>query len=319
MSFTEFYPAIEPYEHQLLDVGDGHQLYVEQCGNPQGIPMLFIHGGPGAGCSKNDRRFFNPAIFRVVLFDQRGCGRSLPHGELDNNTTSDLVADIEKIRCHLGIEQWHVFGGSWGSTLSLVYAQQHPQQVLSLTLRGIFLAREQDTNWTFAGGGASRIFADSWQRFLTDAGITEREFSIENCYCILTGDDKQQAMKMARAWSIWEISSCTLLPDEAFLSQCDDDKSCWTLARHEAYYMVNQCFLSDNQILTNCDKIAEIPTTIVHGRYDIVCPFDNAWLLHQALPNSKLVISHSGGHASAEPETRHHLIAACDDIAAGQF
>ncbi|NQZ09343.1 MAG: prolyl aminopeptidase [Algicola sp.] len=310
---NEFYPEVEPYNHFLLTVGDGHQIYVEQCGNPEGQPVLFIHGGPGGGCSIGDRRFFDPEQYRIILFDQRGCGRSLPHGDLTNNETSFLVDDIEQIRNHLDVQQWHVFGGSWGSTLALVYAQTHPTSVSSLVLRGIFLARPQDTLWTFTdGGGAARIFPDYWQEYVDALPAGQSQNSVHAAYEIMTGDDKAAALKVARAWSLWEIRCCTLTPDEEFIKHCDDDESCWTLARHEAHYMVNDCFLTDNQIIKNCDKIADIPTTIVHGRYDIVCPFDNAWALHKHLPKSELLISDDAGHASVEPQTKHHLIGATD-------
>ncbi len=307
----DFYPEIAPYQHELLNVGDGHQIYIEQSGNPDGQPVLFIHGGPGAGCSTNDRRFFDPAVYRIVLFDQRGCGRSLPHGELQHNETHHLVADIEQIRNHLDIRQWHVFGGSWGATLSLVYAQNHPTSVTSLVLRGIFLGRSQDTLWTFSGGGASRIFPDYWQQYLNALPEGKNQSSVSTAHEIMLGDDKAAAMKVARAWSLWEIRCCTLQPNKDFIAaMAESDESCWTLARHEAHYMMNDCFLSDNEILANCDKIAQIPTVIVHGRYDIVCPFDNAWALHQQLPQSRLVISETAGHASAETETKSHLIEA---------
>lgn len=307
---NEFYPEIEPYNHFLLDVDNQHQIYVEECGNPKGQAILFIHGGPGGGCSSNDRRFFDPEKYRIVLFDQRGCGRSLPHGCLDNNETSFLVADIEKIRTKLDIENWHVFGGSWGSTLSLVYAQTHPSRVNSLILRGIFLGRPEDTNWTFSGGGATRIFPDFWQEYLDELPQGIEQATVKAAYDIMTGDNKALAMKVAKAWSIWEIRCCTLIPNQDFVDAATGDEAAWTLARHEAHFMVNDCFLSDNQILANCDKIKDIPTTIVHGRYDIVCPFDNAHLLHKALPNSKLIVSEAAGHASIEPNTKHHLIAA---------
>jgi proline iminopeptidase len=234
----------------------------------------------------------------------------LPHGCLDNNTTECLVEDIEKIRQQLNVEQWHVFGGSWGSTLSLVYAQTYPEHVKSLVLRGIFLAREEDTNWTFSGGGATRIFPDYWQEYLDVLPKGKDQASTHAAYEMLIGEDKALAQKIATAWSIWEIRCCTLIPDQVFVDAATNDDSAWTLARHEAHFMVNDCFLSENQILANCDKIKDIPTAIVHGRYDIVCPADNAWLLHQQLPKSTLVISDASGHASVEPNTKHHLIAA---------
>jgi proline iminopeptidase len=307
---NEFYPEIEPYQDFLLDVGDEHQIYVEECGNPEGQTVLFIHGGPGVGCSTNDRRFFNPEKYRVILFDQRGCGRSSPHGSLHKNETKYLVEDIEKIRVKLGIEIWHIFGGSWGSTLSLVYAQSHADKVKSLVLRGIFLARPEDTSWGFSSGGATRIFPDYWQEYLDELPEGKTNVSIKTAYTIMTGDDKDAAMKVAKAWTLWEIRCCTLLPNEEFMAAAVDDDSCWSTARLEAHYMIRDCFLTENQILENSYKIAHIPTIMIHGRYDVVCPFDNAWLLHKKLPNSKLIISENSGHASLEPTTKHHLIAA---------
>lgn len=307
----DFYSEIEPYDHFMLDVGDEHQIYVEQCGNPNGQPVLFVHGGPGGGCSANDRRFFDPQSYRIILFDQRACGRSLPHGTLEHNETQYLVADIEKIRNRLEVDKWHVFGGSWGSTLSLVYAQNHPGSVKSLVMRGIFLARPQDTQWTFTDqGGANRIFPDYWQEYIDALPAGQTQPSVDVAYNIMIGDDKEAALKVARAWSMWEIRCCTLQPNEEFLAHFEDDKTCWTLARHEAHYMANDCFLQDNEIINNCDKIADIPMIIVHGRYDIVCSFDNAWTLHQRLPDSQLVISETAGHASCETETKHHLVTA---------
>jgi len=311
---NDFFPEIFPFNDFILNVDEQHQVYVEQCGNPDGQPVIFIHGGPGGGCSTNDRRFFDPHKYHIILFDQRGCGRSLPHGCLDNNETQFLVPDIEKIRQHLHIEQWHVFGGSWGATLSLVYAQAHPDRVSSLVLRGIFLGREVDTNWTFSGGGATRVYPDFWHEYLSALPEGESQASVQAAYDILVGEDKALAQKVATAWSIWEIRCCTLVPDQAFVDAATNDESAWTLARHEAHYMVNSCFLKPNEILANCDKIKHIPTIIVHGRFDIVCPFDNAWLLHQALPKSTLIVSEASGHASVEPNTKHHLIEATQQM-----
>jgi len=310
---NELYPETTPFNHFLLPVGDSHQLYVEQCGNPKGQPVVFIHGGPGVGCSSNDRRFFNPEKYHIILFDQRGCGRSLPFGSLENNETTLLVADIEKIRLQLNIKKWHVFGGSWGSTLSLAYAQTHPEFVMSLVLRGIFLGRAEDTRWAFEGGGGTRLFPDYWQEFLDALPEGENQTSVKAAYNIMIGDDKVAAEKVAQAWAKWEIRCCTLKPNEEFVAALTDDDSCWTLSRHEAHYMAHGCFLTENQLLANCDKIQEIPTVIVHGRYDIICPFDNAWLLHQQLPNSEL-FSTIAGHASIEPETRHQLINATNKM-----
>jgi len=306
---VDFYPKIEPFNQFMLTVSEEHQLYVEECGNPDGQPVVFLHGGPGGGCSANDRRFFDPLAYRIILFDQRGCGRSKPLGSLVDNTTEHLMDDIEKIRERLAIAQWHVFGGSWGSTLALVYAQKHTDRVMSLVLRGIFLARDQDTRWTFAGGGASRIFPDYWQDYVSAIDRVSSDI-LQDAYQILISDDKQAAKKLARAWATWEIKCCTLSTDEEFLLKLVDDDACWTLARHECHFMVNNCFLQPNQILNDCHKIQHIKTTIVHGRYDVVCPVDNAWLLSEQLPNAKLVISDASGHASIEPNTKHHLIEA---------
>jgi proline iminopeptidase len=298
----------------MLNVDSTHSLYIEESGNPNGQAVMFLHGGPGGGCSANDRRFFDPLEYRIILFDQRGCGRSLPFGCLLDNTTDFLIQDIERRRTELSIDDWHVFGGSWGSTLSLVYAQAHPKSVNSLILRGIFLARDDDTNWAFAGGGASRLYPDYWHEYLQALPEGETLSTPEIAYKILTADDKAAALKLAKAWAMWEIRCCTLIPDPEFVNAATDDESSWTLARHEAHYMVNQCFLSANQILDNCHKIADIPTLIVHGRYDIVCPFDNAWLLKQQLPNATLIVSEGAGHASMEPSTKHHLINATNSM-----
>lgn len=314
-TMNEFFPEISPFDHFLLDVGDGHQLYVEQCGNPNGQPVVFIHGGPGAGCSTNDRRFFDPEKYRIVLFDQRGCGRSLPFGSLKNNETAYLVEDIEQIRGHLNIAKWHVFGGSWGSTLSLVYAQAYPEYVTSLVLRGIFLARPEDTQWAFGSGGGTRIFADYWQEYLNCLPNGETQQSVKAAYNIMIGDDEVAAKKIARAWAEWEIRCCTLAPNDEFVAALTGDEACWTLSRHEAHFMAHDCFLTDNQILNQCSRISDIPTVIIHGRYDMVCPFDNAWLLHQQLPKSTLIAT-IAGHASIELETKHQLIEATNKMLA---
>ncbi len=306
----EFYPEIEPYQHFFLSVDDTHNIYVEECGNPNGQPVIFIHGGPGGGCSTNDRRFFDPSQYRIILFDQRGCGRSTPFGSLKDNTTQHLVEDIEAIRVKLEIANWHVFGGSWGSTLALVYAQTEPEKVLSLVLRGIFLARLEDATWTFGGGGATKIFPDYWAEYKRAYPTEDSQVSVQGAYAILTGADQQAATKLAKAWATWEMRCCTLKPDPDFVEAGTDDQHCWTLARHEAHFMVNHCFLTENQILHNCHKIQTIPTTIIHGRYDIVCPLENAWLLKQQLPNATLVVSEASGHTSVEVNTKHHLLEA---------
>ncbi|MFB1036614.1 MAG: prolyl aminopeptidase [Sinobacterium sp.] len=314
---NEFYPEITPFNHFMLDVGEGHQLYIEQCGNPNGQPVVFLHGGPGGGCSENDRRFFDPEQYHIILFDQRGCGRSLPHGELKNNDTDRLVNDLNNIRVYLNINKWHVFGGSWGSTLALVYAQTFPQDVLSLVLRGIFLARPQDSHWLLNCGGAQRLFPEYHEQLCSALPANTTDI-IGAGYKMLIGDDKDAAMALARQWSRYEFRCSTLLPNESLVETKADDKTSWTLARHEAHFMANDCFLSDNQILNNCEAIDDIPTIIVHGRYDVVCPFDQAWELHKRLPKSELWISEAAGHASSESETKDKLIQATKRMLLGQ-
>ena len=310
----DFYPRIEPYQHSLLDVGEGHQLYIEQCGNPHGQPVVFIHGGPGGGSSNNDRRFFDPKCYRIIVYDQRGCGRSVPHGRLKHNDSARLIEDLNRIRKYLGVDRWHVFGGSWGSTLALIYAQAYPQQVRSMVLRGIFLGRPEDAQWLFESGGAERLFPDYYQQFLQALPQSTHSNIITGAHRIMTGDDRDAAMAVARAWSLWEIRCATLQPDEAYIAANTDDLSCWTMARHEAHFMANHCFLDNNQILYNCHKIVHLPCTIVHGRYDIVCPFNQAWLLQRELPLSELIISETAGHASGEPETKDKLLAATNKM-----
>lgn len=314
MTNDQFYPAISPYQTNYLQVDGLHSIYVEQCGNPNGVPILFVHGGPGGGCSNRDRQFFNPDYFRIILFDQRGCGRSTPHGELTDNTTGHLVDDIEAIRAFCGIDQWHLFGGSWGSTLSLVYAQTHPTKVLSLTLRGIWLARQQDIDWPFNGQGGNRVFPEMWQALVDTVDAAPGTPIVDAAYAIMTSNDADHARKVAKAWAMWEISCCTLEPNAQYLAEATGDDEAWTLARHEAHFMVNRCFIAPNFILDNVDKLANIPVTIVHGRYDMVCPVDQAIALANALPHATLSISSNAGHASAEPKTRAALINATNAI-----
>lgn len=311
-SKNQFFPEIEPFNHFMINVGDGHDIYVEQCGNPQGQPVVFLHGGPGGGCGANDRRFFDPKRYHIILFDQRGCGRSLPHGSLEQNDTQNLVADIEIIRNHLSINKWHVFGGSWGSTLSLVYAQTHPEKCLSLVLRGIFLARPENAHWLFGGGGAAEIFPDYWQAYtdILKQYIGTEPVSIKAAYNVMVGDDKEAAMAVAKAWTKWEISCCTLLPNPEYVSDTEDDALCWSMSRHESHYMMSDCFLKPNQIIDDCHKIKHLPISIVHGRYDIVCTAENAHTLVKYLPNANLVFSPNAGHASADGDNKHNLIEA---------
>lgn len=308
------YPAIRPNQHYYLPVDDSHQLYVEESGNEDGIPVLFIHGGPGAGCSADDRRFFNPEHYRIILFDQRGAGRSKPHAELAQNTTAELVADIEKLREHLGVEQWVLFGGSWGSTLSLLYAQAFPERVLAMILRGIFLCRPHELHW-FYQEGASRIFPDYWQKFIEPIPVDQRDNLIQAYHKLLTSNNELAKMNAAKHWSIWEASCATLRPHQALIDTFGEPHMALALARIEAHYFVNDVFIEHNQILDNMHKLEGIPGTIVHGRYDIICPVENAWELHQHWPNSQLQIVRDSGHGSREPGTIDALVRATDEAA----
>lgn len=294
------YPAIQPYEQHMLSVAKPHQLYVEVCGNPEGMPVLFVHGGPGSGCSEDHRRFFDPNKYRIILFDQRGSGRSTPHADLSENTTQALVSDMEFIREFLGVEQWVLFGGSWGSTLSLVYAQTHPDRVAGLILRGIFLSRKHDMYWLFNGEGANYVYPDYWDEFISTVKLNGHSNYIDAYYAVLTGDDEVARMAAAKAWSTWEGRCSSLQLTQDAMQWTTDPHTALSLARIECHYMVNDCFLRPNQILDNMDKIADIPGIIVHGRYDMVCALDNAWRLHKAWPASTLQIIPDAGHSSKE-------------------
>lgn len=311
---TPLYPEIKPYAQHNIAVDHTHTLYVEECGDPDGIPILFIHGGPGAGCSVNDRRFFNPQAYRIILFDQRGAGRSQPHAELENNTTQALIDDIEKIRSHLNIDQWVLFGGSWGSTLALLYAQSAPQQIKAMVLRGIFLCRKQDFDW-FYQNGADRIFPDYWKEFIAPIPKAERGNMIQAYYQRLTGDNELAKMSAARAWSLWEGRCATLRPHQDIIDTFGDLHLAISLARIEAHYFMNNAFIEANQILENMSIIKDIPATIIHGRYDVICPLDNATELHKHWPNSQLQIVRDAGHSSLEPSITDALIKACNTLA----
>lgn len=308
------FPEIKPYATHELAVDDVHTLYIEESGDPGGIPVLFVHGGPGAGCSKHDRRFFNPELYRIILFDQRGAGRSKPHAELDHNTSQHLVEDMEKIREFLSIDKWVLFGGSWGSTLSLLYAQAYPQNVLYMILRGIFLCREQDLQW-FYQAGADRIFPDYWQDYLAPIAENERDDMIGAYYKKLTGSNELAKMSAAKAWSQWEGRCATLRPNPDVVDRFTDPHMAVSLARIEAHYFVNCGFMSPNQIINNAHKLAGIPATIIHGRYDMVCPLDNAFALAEAWPTAKLHIIRDAGHSSSEPSVVDALVRVTHDVA----
>lgn len=309
------YPEIEPYRSGHLPVSALHEIYFEECGNPRGKPALFVHGGPGAGGDVTARRFFDPRRYRIVLFDQRGCGRSRPLAELRENTTWDLVADMERLREHLGIERWLVFGGSWGSTLSLVYAETHPERVSELVLRGIFMLRPSELRW-FYQYGAHEIYPDRWEQYLEPIPPAERADLLHAYHRRLTGSDPAVAMAAARAWSVWEGATSHLFPSEQTIARFGAEQFALALARIEAHYFVNGGFLrAPDQILREVDRIRHIPGTIVQGRYDVVCPMISAWELHRAWPEADLRLVQDAGHSAFEPGITHELICATDRYA----
>lgn len=309
----EMYPPIHPYATEMLDVSGGHRLYLEQSGNPDGLPVVFLHGGPGSGTSAKHRSFFDPEKYRIVLFDQRGAGQSTPHADLKENTTQNLLRDLETIRVHLAIDRWLVFGGSWGSTLALAYAQAEPGRVLGLILRGIFLCRSSDINWLYQQG-ASRLFPEYWEDFLAPVPESQCDSMVAAYHELLTGDDEVARMRAAEAWCLWEGRVSTLLPDQQLAASYAEPFAALAMARIENHYFVNQGFLEENQLLVNAHKIQHIPCTIVHGRYDVVCPMEQAWALHKALPESKLMVVENAGHSAFEEgnmkalmEATHHF------------
>ena len=309
------YPEIEPYDHGTLAVSERHALYYEQCGNPLGKPVVLLHGGPGAGCSPKMRRFHDPTRYRIVLFDQRGSGRSVPHAELAENTTWDLVADMERLRLHLGIARWQVFGGSWGSTLALAYAQTHPERVTELVLRGIFMLRRWELEW-FYQGGCHRLFPDAWEHYLAPIPLVERGDLISAYHRRLTSGNAQLRLDAARAWSVWEASTSFLRQDPGFIDAHKSDAFALAFARIECHYFVNGGFFEvEDQLLRDAPRLANIPGTIVHGRYDVVCPPQNAWDLHQAWPKATLEITSSSGHSAFEAENVDALVRATDAYA----
>jgi proline iminopeptidase len=311
---NNLYPTIEPFSTTRFSVDNQHKLYVEQVGNPSGIPALFLHGGPGAGCEPYHRRFFNPEKYRVVLFDQRGSGRSTPHAALSNNTTWDLVEDIERIREELAIDKWLVFGGSWGSTLALAYAQTNPERVTGLVLRGVFLCRDKEIEW-FYQEGASWVFPDYWKDFTAPIPEHERDNLLHAYYRRLIGDDEVSRMAAAKSWSIWEGRTASLTPNQSVVNFFSDPHTALSLARIEAHYFVHHAFLRSDQLLHDTLKMDGLPGVIVQGRYDLICPMRSAWDLHQAWPGSELVIVPDAGHSASEPGICSALVKATDHFA----
>ena len=310
----DLYPELDVYDSGMLSVDARHQVYYEQCGNPKGKPVVILHGGPGAGCSAKMRRFHDPKAYRIVLFDQRGSGRSTPHADLVDNTTWDLVADIEALREHLGISRWQVFGGSWGSTLALAYAQAHPGRATELVLRGIFMLRRWELEW-FYQEGASRLYPEAWDQYLQAIPEVERADLISAYHRRLTSHSEATRLAAARAWSVWEASTSLLLPDEAFIDGHKDAHFALSFARIESHYFVHGGFFDvEDQLLRDAHRLHGIPGVIVHGRYDVVCPVQNAWDLHKAWPESRLQISPSAGHSAFEPENASALVDATDSF-----
>ena len=313
------YPPIDPYDSGLLDVGDGNQIYYEVCGNPEGKPAVMLHGGPGGGCSANHRRQWDPERYRIVLFDQRNCGRSLPHAsdpatDLSTNTTWHLVADMERLREHLGIERWQVFGGSWGSALALAYAQTHPGRVTELILRGIFTLRPQELHW-FYQEGASYVFPDLWERFLEPIPQDERGDLMAAYHRRLEGDDDAARLAAARAWSQWEGGTVTLLPDPELVDDFGEERKAIAFARIENHYFVHGGWFEPEQLIRDVHKIRHIPAVIVQGRQDMCTPVATAWDLHKAWPEAEFHVVAGAGHAYSEPGILDRLIAATDGFA----
>ena len=309
------YPPIEPYRTHRLKVSTLHEIYVEECGNPSGRAVIFVHGGPGGGCEPWHRQFFDPKRYRIVLFDQRGCGRSTPNAELRENTTGDLVADMERIRELLGIDQWVVFGGSWGSTLGLAYAQAQPQHTRALVLRGIFLLRPEEIRW-FYQEGANWIYPDAWEHYLAPIPQAERGDLVAAYHRRLTSENAAVRREAARAWSTWEGATSKLLQSEDMIARYSGDSFAEAFARIECHYFVNGGFFrTPNQLLEDVERIRHIPAVIVQGRYDVVCPMKSAWDLHRAWPEASFAVVPDAGHAASEHGTINRLIEAADHFA----
>lgn len=310
-----YYPPIKPFAQHHLQVDDVHEIYIEQCGIPDGLPVLYVHGGPGGGCTEDDRRFFDPNTYHIILFDQRGCGHSRPHGELTNNTTHHLIEDMEQIREFLNIDQWVLAGGSWGTTLSLAYAERHPDKVLGLILRSIFLGEDHNINWLFGGNGANLVFPDFWQDFIQLLDRDERQNPIQNYYKKLTGDDEIASMHAAKSWSMWEAACSTLKPNDHVVEKMTDPYTASSLANLECYYFMNRCFLEPGELIANAKALENIPGIIIHGRYDMVSLLDNAWRLYQHWQGSELHIIREAGHAAIEPGILDAVIRAGQSMA----
>ncbi len=309
------YPELKPYNRHQLRVSEIHELYLDEAGNPEGIPILFVHGGPGSACNFASRRYYDPEVYRIITYDQRGCGRSTPHAELRENDTQNLIGDMEAIRKFLGIESWVLFGGSWGSTLALLYAQDFPDRVLGLVLRGIFLCRRADLDWLYVKG-ASRVFPDRWKEFVGFIPEPERENLVEAYYRRLTGVDELARMAAAKSWASWEIHCSRLRPSADVQKLISKQHNALAMSRIESHYFMNNGFIEENQILNGLSRIEHIPVKIIHGRYDMVCPLDNATELHDRWGNaSELFIIRDAGHSASEPGIIDALVRATGDLA----
>ena len=306
------YPAIEPYKVQRLKVSELHELHVEESGNPEGKAVIFLHGGPGGGTGPKHRRYFDPDKYRIILFDQRGCGQSTPYAEVRENSTWELVADIERIREQLGIERWMVFGGSWGATLGLAYAEKHPQRVTELILRGIFLLRQREVDWLYQEG-TSRIFPDAWEPYRDTIPEAERGDFMQAYAKRLLSEDPALNLPAAKAWSIWEGACSKLIPDEDFIASYGDEATTLAFARIECHYMLNRGWFEEAQLLRDAPKLKGIPGAIIQGRYDMVCPIESAWALAKAWPEADLVIVPDAGHSAYDAGISRALVAATDN------
>lgn len=312
------YPELKAYKEFFLPVSHGHSLYVALCGNPKGIPVAVMHGGPGGGCGPSSRQFFNPNDYHIILMDQRGAGRSLPHASLEANTTSHLIEDFEALRLELGISKWLIIGGSWGATLALAYAQAHPSQVLGLILRGIFLGRQKDVDWVYEPGGVSRIFSDQWQSFAKPLAHTNAQANkqmVDYYYQLLCSQDELKRFAAAKAWSKWEGSIATLKPNESVMGGFSDGNFALALARIECHYFVNQCFMQQNQLLDNMYRISHLPGIVVHGRYDMICPSEQAFEVYERWQECQLHIVPNAGHSQNEPGIIDQLVKATSHAA----
>jgi len=313
------YPELEPFDTDFLELDDGHSIYFEQSGNEKGLPVIFFHGGPGSGCNENHRRYFNPDKYRIIIFDQRGCHRSTPNGSVENNSTQDLLSDIESIRNKLSIEKWVLFGGSWGATLALLYVEKYPQRVSAMILRGIFLARQCEFEW-FANNdvnnvnGVNRIFPDYWDEYLSLFGDNEKDDLLGSLYQRVFSENRETQLEAAKAWSLWvgRVVTCNL--NQSYVLEEEEDEKLVNEVKIEMHYAKNRYFIMENQILANISQVPDVPITIIHGRKDFTCLAESSWSVQQALPNSELIMVADAGHLASEPAMVDALVSATDQM-----